>query len=94
MYYLGYWYKSDEVSNEDFEDKMRKILTGNTPHHEAFVRVLLDFHAYAGEFSGVEVIEVRGKGSDLALVERMKQLKPEINIRWVPLINMNRMLGM
>ena len=92
MYYLGYWDKSDNVSTEDFEEKMRKILTGNIPHHEAFVNILFEFHAYAGEFSGIEVIEVRGKGSDLALVERMTQLKPEINIRWVPLIKMSRML--
>ena len=71
---------------------MRKILSGNMSQHEAFVRVLLDLHAFAGEYSGVEVIEVRGKGSDLALVERMKQLEPEINVRWVPLIKMSRML--
>jgi len=92
MYYLGYWEKSDEVSIEDFEEKMKKILNGDMPHHEAFVRVLLDFHAFAGEYSGIEGIEVRGKGSDLALIERMKQLEPEINIRWVPLIKMSRML--
>jgi len=77
----------------DFEEKMKKIISGKLPHHEAFVRVLLDFHAFAGEYSGIEAIEVRGKGSDLALIERMKQLEPEINIRWVPLIKMSRMLN-
>ena len=91
-YYLGYWEKSDEASIKDFEEKMKKILVGKTSHHEAFARVLFDFHAYAGKLSGIEVIEVRGKCSDLALVERMNQLKPEINIRWVPLIKMSRML--
>ena len=92
MYYLGFWDKSEQVSTEAFEEKKKKILDGGASHHEAFARVLLDFHAYAGEHSGIEVIEVRGKGSDLALVERMNQLKPEINIRWVPLIKLSRML--
>jgi len=62
-------------------------------HHEAFIQVLLDFQAHAGEYKGIEVIEVRGKGNDLALVERMKLHEPEIKIRWTPIINQRRLLN-
>ena len=92
MYYLGRWEKAPNTSIKVFEDKMKKFLSVDK-HHEAFTGVLLDFHAHAGEYKGIEVIEVRGKGSDLALVERMKMLAPEIKIRWTPLINLRRQLN-
>jgi len=91
MYYLGHWEKADAVSIKAFEDKMKHFLTIDN-HHEAFAGVLLDFHVHAGTYKGIEVIEVRGKGSDLALVERMKQLEPEIKIKWTPIINLKRQL--
>ena len=92
MYYLGHWEKSDDVSIKAFEDKMKRFFTANN-HHEAFAGTLLDFHAHAGEYKGIEVIEVRGKGSDKALVERMKLLEPELKIRWTPIINLRRQLN-
>ena len=67
MYYLGHWEKEESISIKAFEDKMEKFIKIDN-HHEAFIRVLLDFHSYAGEYRGIEVIEVRGKGSDKALI--------------------------
>ncbi len=93
MIYFGHWEKAQKVSVEAFEEKMRHILTVDKTNPEAFAGTLLDFHAYAGEYRGIEVIEVRGKGSDLALVERMKLLEPEVKIRWTPIINLRRQLN-
>ena len=93
MYYLGHWEKADDVSTKAFEDKMKHFLTVDA-HHEAFTGDLLDFHAHAGEYKGIEVIEVRGKGSDKALVERMKLLEPDVKIRWTPIINLRRQLNL
>jgi len=49
MYYLGHWEKAPDVSTKLFEDKMKKFLADDK-HHEAFIQVLLEFHAHAGEY--------------------------------------------
>jgi hypothetical protein len=94
MYYLGFWEKADGVSVEDFEKKMRKFIQHPRGGYEAFSRNILDQFAYAGEFKGIEVIEVRGKGSDKVLIGRMEGLRPEVEIRWVPIIKLSRMLNL
>ena len=92
MYYLGFWKKAEDISVEQFEKKMRKFNSQPSENHEALARILLEHHAFAGEYRGIEVIEVRGRGSDKALIKRMNQLKPEVEIRWEPLIKLSRML--
>lgn len=92
LYYLGFWKKVEDVSVEQFEEKMRKFISQPLAKHEALAQILLELHAFAGEYSGIEVIEVRGRGSDKALIDRMNQLRPEVEIRWEPLIKLSRML--
>ena len=92
MYYLGFWNKAEHISVEQFEEKMRKFITQPNENHEALARILLEHHTFAGEYHGIEVIEVRGRGSDKALIKRMNQLRPEVEIRWTPLVKLSRML--
>jgi len=47
MYYLGFWNKAEEISVEQFEEKMRKFISQPNENHEALAQILLEYHAFA-----------------------------------------------